>query len=92
MEAIIKTNTHFRVAIKLQTDDVAALGLRPRDSLSPGSRFTPPTPVQVPGHPTPVPTMTTPVKAPNKLTIEPDLDQRNFNIKTVPALSKMQDI
>jgi hypothetical protein len=41
MESIIKTNTLFRVAIKLQTDDVAALGLRPRHSLSPGSRFTP---------------------------------------------------
>jgi hypothetical protein len=92
MESIIKTNTMFRVAIKLQTDDVAALGLRPRDSLSPGSRFTPQTPVQVPGHPTPVPAMTPPVKAPNKLTIEPDLYERNFNIKTIPALSNMQDI
>jgi hypothetical protein len=92
MESIIKTNTLFRVAIKLQTDDVESLGIHPRDSLSPGSRFTPQTPVQEPGHPTPVPAMTPPVKAPNKLTIEPDLDQRHFNIKTIPALSKMQDI
>jgi hypothetical protein len=36
--------------------------------------------------------MTPPVKAPTKLTIETDLDQRHFNIKTIPALSKMQDI
>jgi hypothetical protein len=36
--------------------------------------------------------MTPPVKALDKLMIEADLDQRNFNIKTVPALSKMQDI
>jgi hypothetical protein len=92
MESIIKTNTLFQVAIKLQTDDVAALGIRPHDSLSPGSRFTPQTHVHVPGQPNPVPAMTPPVKASNKLTIEADLDQRNFNIKTVPALSKMQDI
>jgi hypothetical protein len=92
MEYIIKTNTLFRVAIKLHTDDVAALGLRPRDSLSPGSRFTPHTPIIVPGQPAPVPAITPPVKAPSKLMIEADLDQRNFNIKTVPALSKMHDI
>jgi hypothetical protein len=96
METIIKANTLFRVAIKLQSADVTSLGLRPRESFSPGSRFTPATPIptldQAPGQPLPAPSPNSPPPAPTKLTIESTLDQKNFNTKTVPALLKSSDI
>jgi hypothetical protein len=76
METIIKTNTLFRVAIELQTHDVASLGICSHDSFSPGRRFSYPSPAPVSGHPVPVPALNPPLAAPNKLTIEAVLDQK----------------
>jgi hypothetical protein len=74
METIIKRNTLFCVAIKLQTNVIASLRLCSRDALSPGSRFSSPSPAPVPGKPSPVPASSPPLAAPNKLKIEAVLD------------------
>jgi hypothetical protein len=94
MENVIKMNTMFRIAIKLQTKDILSLGLLPRNSLATTSHFDPSMPqtTPAPGHPVPVPASTPPPAAPNKLKTEAVLDQKNFNTKSVPALTKPQDI
>jgi hypothetical protein len=92
MENVIKMNAFFCISIKLQSDDVTSLGFRPRDYLATASRFSTPTPNVAPGHPVPVLASTPPPAAPIKLDINAVMDLKNFNTKSVPALTKTQYI
>jgi hypothetical protein len=92
MESIIKTNTMFRITIRLHSEDTIIFGLRPQDSLATSSHFGNPSPTSVPGHPVPVPASIPPPAAPNNLDINAVMDLKNFNTKCVPALTKTQYI
>jgi hypothetical protein len=86
MENVVKTNTMFRIAVKLQAPDVTSLGVRPRDYLTTGSRFTTTTPPGTTVHPIHVPALTPPPAAPpNKLEVNATMDLKNVTNKYIPS-------
>jgi hypothetical protein len=92
MEKVIKMNTMFRIAVKLQAPAVISLGICPRDSLATSSHFSQTTPPVNPSHPVPVPASTPPPVAPNKLEMNTIMDLKKLTNKSIPALAKSQDI
>jgi hypothetical protein len=92
MENVVKMNAMFQIMVKIQAPDVVSLGIRPRDSLATGSRFTTATPPGTTVHNIHAPASTPPPVAPNKLEFSATIDLKKITNKSIPALTKSQDI